>query len=270
MNTKILFTDLDGTLLNDEKQITQGNREAIKQALSAGHKIVVATGRPLSSAKKQAEKLGLIMPGCYIIAFNGACLYDSSRGEILSTRNIPAEYVEYLFREAMGQKLHIQTYDEEQVVVAKDTPEVRRYCRISDMAYHVADNLSEIFRMEPRKMLLIDYENQEPLIEFRERISEWAKGKVDCYFSSKQYLEIVPPGVSKGNAILELCGMLGVPVEDTISAGDAENDISMLQTTKVSVVMKNASESMYSYGTYITEQDNNHDGVAEAIKKFML
>ena len=58
--------------------------------------------------------------------------------------------------------------------------------------------------------------------------------------------------------------------EHTISAGDADNDISMLQTTPVSVVMKNADSHMHTYATYITEHDNNHDGVAEAIYKFMI
>ena len=57
MNSKIFFTDLDGTLLNDKKEITPGNRTAISEALSAGHKIVIATGRPLASARIQAERL---------------------------------------------------------------------------------------------------------------------------------------------------------------------------------------------------------------------
>ena len=63
MNSKIFFTDLDGTLLNDRKEITPGNRAAISEALSAGHKIVIATGRPLASARIQAERLGLTGEG---------------------------------------------------------------------------------------------------------------------------------------------------------------------------------------------------------------
>ena len=63
-NTRILFTDLDGTLLNDQKIITPGNQAAIDAALSAGHKIVIATGRPLASARIQAERMGLTREGC--------------------------------------------------------------------------------------------------------------------------------------------------------------------------------------------------------------
>lgn len=70
MNSKIFFTDLDGTLLNDRKEITPGNRAAISEALSAGHKIVIATGRPLASARIQAERLGLTGEGCYAITLS--------------------------------------------------------------------------------------------------------------------------------------------------------------------------------------------------------
>ena len=67
-NTRILFTDLDGTLLNDKKEITPGNQEAINQALEAGHKVVISTGRPLASGLIIAERAGLVKEGCYIIA----------------------------------------------------------------------------------------------------------------------------------------------------------------------------------------------------------
>ena len=65
----ILFTDLDGTLFNDNKEFTSGNRDAINRALDQGHQVVISTGRPLVSAKLQAETLQLDREGCYVIAF---------------------------------------------------------------------------------------------------------------------------------------------------------------------------------------------------------
>ena len=64
--------------------------------------------------------------------------------------------------------------------------------------------------------------------------------------------------------------LMGIPFENTLAAGDAENDISMLQAVATPCVMKNARPEMYPYGKYITERDNNHSGVAEIIEKFML
>ena len=70
MKKRMLFMDLDGTLLNDAKQITQGNRDALNQALERGHGVIITTGRPLKSALAQAKRLGLDKPGCYTIAYN--------------------------------------------------------------------------------------------------------------------------------------------------------------------------------------------------------
>ena len=75
-NTRILFTDLDGTLLNDKKEITPGNQAAVNEALAAGHKVVISTGRPLDSGMIIAQRAGLVREGCYVIAFNGGQIYD--------------------------------------------------------------------------------------------------------------------------------------------------------------------------------------------------
>ena len=68
MKKRMLFLDLDGTLLNDAKQITRGNKEALDLALARGHGVIITTGRPLRSAMDQARKLGLDRPGCYLVA----------------------------------------------------------------------------------------------------------------------------------------------------------------------------------------------------------
>ena len=90
------------------------------------------------------------------------------------------------------------------------------------------------------------------------------------YFSSPEYLEFMPSGINKGNAIRWMCEYMNIPLEHTIAVGDAENDIAMLETAGIGAVMKNAENDMKNYGNYITEHDNNDGGVAEVIYKFML
>jgi hydroxymethylpyrimidine pyrophosphatase-like HAD family hydrolase len=80
----------------------------------------------------------------------------------------------------------------------------------------------------------------------------------------------MPAGINKGNSIRWMCDYLNIPLENTIAVGDAENDITMIQTAGIGAVMKNASDDMKQYGNYITKKDNNEGGVAEVIKKFML
>ena len=100
MNNKILFVDLDATLLSDDKSISERNKEAIQKMLSEGHYLALATGRPVESARAVAMELGLTMPGCYMIAFNGAVLYDCSADRVLLRRSIPIEVVQELFERA--------------------------------------------------------------------------------------------------------------------------------------------------------------------------
>ena len=269
-DTKILFTDLDGTLLNDQKQISEGNLAAVHKILKMGHKIVISTGRALVSAKKQAEALGLTMQGCYIIAFNGACIYDIYEKKVVFSETIPLDYVCFLFKEAHRLGIHIQTYDDTQVLTETENEDLFRYCRNTSMNYKVISSIRSELTSPPYKILVVDYHHHESLVQFQRQIRTWAEGKINSFFSCNELLEIVPPGISKGSSIIRLCELLHIPLEATVSAGDADNDISMLQTTHTSVVMKNADPHMYAYATYITEHDNNHDGVAEAIYKFMI
>ena len=97
METKILFADIDGTLLNDQKEIPKENMTAIQKALDHGHYVVVATGRPLDSAKAVAKDLGLMMQGCYLIAYNGAIVYDCGNEKVLKKESLPLAYVKELF-----------------------------------------------------------------------------------------------------------------------------------------------------------------------------
>ena len=114
---KILFTDLDGTLLNSEKLVSEGNRAAIQRLLDAGHYLVVATGRPTKSAFKVVQKLGLTMPGCYMIAYNGGVIFDCAKEEIWVEKTLPMEHARYLFEEAKRYGLYIQTYGKEDKIL---------------------------------------------------------------------------------------------------------------------------------------------------------
>ena len=85
----ILFTDLDGTLLTDSKELTKENQDAIREAIEAGHKVVISTGRPLAGATAQARALHLDGEGCYIICFNGGEIYDCAAGKAFTGNAFP-------------------------------------------------------------------------------------------------------------------------------------------------------------------------------------
>lgn len=266
---KILFTDIDGTLLSDDMTVSAGNRKAVEKALEQGNYVVVATGRPVKSGKAIVERLGLTMPGCYMIAFNGSVLYDCHTDRILYEETIPLPHIRKLFEEAEKAGLYIQTYDQTDILTERKTRELEYYSGRTGMSYRIIPRLGQELKKEPNKALLIHLESRQKLEEFQKANECWTKDILDSFFSSNTYLEYCPAGVNKGSAILRLCSLLDIPIEHTIAVGDEWNDISMIQAAHIGVAVKNAVEAVKEAADYVTERDNNHDAVAEVIEKFM-
>lgn len=269
-NKKILFTDLDGTLLNDEKNITPGNQNAIHEALEAGHIIVITTGRPLSGSLAAARRLGLTREGCYAITFNGGLIFDLYRNRTIFSRTIPRTLVRQAFDLAARRQIHIQTYNATHVIAEHDNQFLRDYSELTRIPRMTVPDIVAALDDEPCKMLAISYGREEDMDAFRQDLLSAFHGQLDCFFSNSEYLEIVPAEVSKGFAVRWMCTHLGIPLENSVAAGDAQNDISMLEAAHIGAVMCNAFAGVAQHGNYITKADNNHDGVAEIIRKFIL
>lgn len=269
-NRKIFFTDLDGTLLNDAKELSDGNRAALQELLEKGHVISISTGRALPSAIKQAKRLGLMKKNCYIICFNGGQIYDVSRKELIYQQSLSRELVRGLFDEASSFGINVQTYTDTHVITEKDNESLHKYVEIQGLPYKITDDVIAELDHEPAKVLALDYASPEHVTAFREYITQRYGDKVDIYLSHPCLLELVPPGVNKGNAVHFLCSYLGIPLENSVSAGDAENDLTMLEASHVGAAMCNGEPLLKEKADYITQKDNNHDGVAEILRKFIL
>ncbi len=269
-NRKIFFTDLDGTLLNDKKEITPRNRKAVEQLLKAGHVIAISTGRALQSALIQAENLGLTEKNCYIICYNGAQIYDIERKKLLCRKTLPMECVRFAFDEAKKFGIDIQTYSDTHVIAEKDNPNIRRYAALQGLDYLITDDVTQALPCEPPKMLALDFDDSDRVLAFQHYFSERCDGKINLCLSDPALLELTPPEVSKGMAVRFLCEYLGIPLINSVAAGDAENDLSMIQAAHVGAAMCNGINTLKEHADYITEADNNHDGIAEILEKFVL
>ena len=267
---KIFFTDLDDTLLNEQKEISEGNRKAIDEMLAQGHITVISTGRALASAIKQAKRLGLTGKNCYIICFNGGQIYDTEHQKLIYSKSLPMEYLRPIFDAALRFGVNVQTYSATHVLAEKASASLQKYCEIQNIPSMIVKDVTKALEQEPAKILVLNYENPESVSAFREHITPHLNGKLDVFLSHPALLELVPPGVNKGNAVRFLCNYLGIPIENSVSAGDAENDLTMIQAAGVGVAMCNGVELVKEQADYITQADCNHDGVAEIIRKFIL
>lgn len=271
MEKRLLFLDLDGTLLNDAKEVTQGNRDALEQALERGHGVVIATGRPLKSAKDLAHRLGLDKPGCMMISSNGAILYDWAKNDTIFSCTLPISSVRKLFAEANRRKLHIQTYEGDLVLVEPHCEDeaLQWYCNRIGMNHRVIEDANRDVVQEPVKCLMIDYYDQTDLQAMQQWIRENMQDEVDCFFSCKEYLEIVVKDMNKGNAVRRLCEMMEIDISNAVAVGDAANDLSMICAAGIGVAMANGTDDVKAAADYITTRDNNHDGISEVVAQFL-
>jgi len=174
MKKRLLFLDLDGTLLNDAKEITPGNREALEGALERGHGVIIATGRPLKSAMAQSRRLGLDKPGCYTIAYNGAKVYDWEKQDVIFSCALQIPSVIRVFEKAAELGEHVQTYDSLDVLVEPQGEDeaLQRYCRMVGMTHRVIGDVHTDLKENPVKCLVINYEKKDGLLKMQDWIRE--------------------------------------------------------------------------------------------------
>lgn len=270
---KILFSDLDGTLLNDQKGIEESTEAAISEMLSQGHIFTVCTGRPLASAKAVARQFGLDREGCYIIAYNGGVIYDPVRGHTISYESVPLQAVERMFLEAESCGLYIHTYDrrDDTVLAYRPGPELQAYTGHTKLPSRVIGrDVPAGLPGAPAKMIVISLTDPGLLQQFRQRNAGWAGEWLNSFFSCGQYLEYCPAGVSKGAAVCRLCGYLDIPVEASVAAGDERNDISMLAAAGIGAAPSNAFPAVKEAADHVCQKDHNSGAVGEIIRKFIL
>lgn len=280
--TKALFTDLDGTLLTAEKKVSERTREKLLSMIENGNALVLASGRPVDSilevlgelnikeAVMQMQAQNPAAGGIYATAYNGAVLYDCIRDEVIESYSVPIWAAQKLFDLAKERGIHIQTYADDHVVSIADDAAIKYYTRVIHMPYVIGEDLEKELTHEPFKVLTIDLDDREKLERFRKDIENSALGtELACAFSNDYYLEFFNKNAGKGNALIHMCRALNILEQNAVAVGDEENDISMIEAAGVGVAMANASPGLKKCADYITENDNNKDGIAEVIDKFM-
>ena len=274
---KILFTDLDGTLLDDNKDISAEDMSAVRKMIAAGHKFVMTTGRPLTSVKKLADRYGFLEAGFYLVSFNGGLIYDCESQEAILTRYIPVDEVKAIMDAAHACGMHAHTYSGDLVVSEYETEQLKTYCRLMQMDYVVVKDIREYYGQfinvvvkPPIKVNIITPFDHSSLESFRAEMRKTTVGKLFDVFSKPEMLEFSHMKSNKGDAVRFMADFYKVPMADTIAVGDEENDCPMIEAAGVGVAMANASPVVRNVADYVTERDNNHSGIAEVIEKFVF
>ncbi len=242
--------------------------------MAAGNRLVLTSGRTLMSVMEVKEQAGLTQSGIFLSCSNGTRIYDCDNRQTIMKKGLPLSYIPYLQKQAEALSLYIQTYRDEgaetEVIISPaDGEELQYYRKKIHIPAVFSENLIDAVTEDPCKMLAISLHNPEKLETFLKNIAEWAEGKVRTIYSNNNYLELFHWDAGKGSSLLFLCDYLGVPVSDTYAAGDAENDISMLEAAGCGIAMKNATDKVKAHADVITDLDNDQDGLADMMYKLL-
>ena len=269
---KLLFTDIDGTLIRRDQTISDPVAAALSEAAAKGHGLILSSGRPLRSIETVFSYLDSRMthpfPLQYIIANNGAQIYDRLQGADLYGQRLPLPLVDQLQALAEECKIHIQTYTDDNLICIKLDAETERYVKRVILPIKLSPILSDALDKPPFKMLALANEGSEKLMPFREKAMERFGDRIHCIFSGEGYLEIINKNADKGNALRYLAEHLSLPISDTIAAGDSENDLPMILAAGVGYAMANATEPVKAAASHVTLRSNEEDGILEVLEHF--
>lgn len=258
---RLIAVDLDGTLLNNQHQMTPRTERALTAALARGVGVVIATGKTRAAAEEIIARLKLTTPGVY----NQGLLVVDGDGSI--------PHQQLLDRDTAFEVIDLARAESIPTVI---------YNGLRLMAFGRQDYLDILRRYEPtleviapdavdsmpiNKLMLLDWADRLPAL--RARLNRMLGARVTLVQAVAHSLEVLPPGASKGSGLKVVLDHLGIDPQNVMAIGDGENDLSMIEMAGVGVAMGNAYAGLKAAADYVTAT-NDEDGVALAVERYVL
>lgn len=256
----IIMTDIDGTLVTDQKQLLDCDREAIDRFRKGGGTFTLATGRGYSMAKPIADRIALDVPA---VIFNGSAVYDFTQSKFLWHSSLESNAKQVL-KEILEQfpDMGCEVLCAEEVYVPSINKIERQHlayenvtpvmCEVDEIP---GDWLKILLAYPPEKIqTLIDFIQSKP--HYLEN-AHWVRSEI-------HYYEMLPEGVNKGSGFKRLLDILNRPDAFTVGVGDYNNDIELIRDAKLGVAVFSAQEAVKKAADIIV-CDNNSGAIAEVI-----
>lgn len=278
MGYKLICIDMDGTLLNSNKEITETTKEALLKASELGVRIVISTGRKYADVEYYSNLIGIKSP---LITANGAYVKEKESAAALS---------QCMLGEALVLKI-LEICNKYHVSPCFHTSQ-KEYC--GDLCFHLMSSfvrwrqrLKQRMMVVKRNYIATDKQwrimianekdqllkcvifqiNKTKIRKIRDELM--STNELEVVSSTPFNLELTHKGVSKGNGVEVVARYYGLKKEEIIAIGDSENDLTMIEYAGLGVAMGNAMAIVKEKADYITDT-NDRDGVAKVIQKFVL
>lgn len=264
----LLASDMDLTLLSPGKDVPEGNKKAIKALQEAGIAFTIATGRSSFLVGKFAEDLGIDVP---IITSNGGSLFDAVERRQFASVDFEESKIRKLLEYLLDNDADATLYSDEGIFFApcssrkffvegyNDGVEPAKQSPIIDIDKSFLDR--DVLPRFNKILLIKPNDTLHDLMLSDPELEALASG-VDLF-------DVMPRGVSKGNALLKLADYLNIPSDRTFAIGDNENDVPMIEAAKYGIAMGNGTDSAKKAAYYITA-DYDSLGFAKAVYDFII
>lgn len=267
MDIKLIAIDIDGTLLNENNELTQPTIDAIKAARAKGVKVVLCSGRPLAGIRPYLEPLGISGDEEYVLAYNGS-VAETVSGKVIFKMGINFEdflQIEMMSRE-MGVHFQIETTKEIFVTnknISKYTVFEAQLVNLPIKSITPEDVTKET---DITKMMYVDEPDKIELAQ--ENLPQSIKNRMKVVRSTPVFLEFMNHNAGKGNALQSLTESLNLQPENVMAIGDQGNDLSMIEYAGLGVAMGNGIQADKDAAQFVTKT-NAEDGVAFAINQYV-
>lgn len=261
---KLLITDIDGTVVDDNRNYTPTIKNHFSELSKKGIKVVLATGRMFNGADGVRRELGLNTP---VVCYQGAMV--RSGNNILYQCSVPIQIAKEIIKISREKGFHLNLYNNDSLIVEDDNKEImNEYVYGRHTTYNAVKSFDEIELQNVSKLLAIIYKEDE-LFALRDEMQEKFKGVLAVVRSHKYYLEFTHINATKGSALNFLKEYWNIKTENVMAAGDQDNDYEMLQNAGLKIAMGNGSEKLKQIADYICPTIEE-DGLSRAIERYIL
>jgi len=262
---RMVIADVDGTLVTQEKVLTQRAAEAVSRLREAGIQFTVTSGRPPRGMAMLIDPLKLTQP---LAAFNGGVLIKPDLKTVVDQKFLPVGVPEKVIEAIENHGLDVWLYtDIEWFVRDPNAPHVAREQWTVKFPPTVVKTFAGLLGRVAKIVGVSD--DLDRVAKCEKDVQQAGGSHISAARSQPYYLDVTHPQANKGEVVLSLSKLLNIPAAEIATLGDMPNDVLMFQKSGVSIAMGNASPEVQAAATYVTST-NEDEGFAKAIEKFIL
>ena len=265
---KLIALDMDGTLLNSDKKLTERVKTAITSAKNKGVHVVLASGRPTEGMMPYLIELGLDTDKDFILSYNASLILKVASKEVISRAILKGSDVKELYKVAQNLNVNIHAFSTDKgLITPKNSEYTQVEATLNDIDFSLFDFNDIDDNEDILKVMMIDAEDH--LSKVIEQLPAYLQDKYSCARSTPFFYEFMNPKSHKGYGMAALCKHLNLSSDQVICIGDGGNDKEMIEFAGLGIAMENATDEVKAIAQVITSS-NDDDGVAKAIEKYIL